>query len=292
MTSADNAQQPTGLALADADVPTLIGIWLDALDAFANVAASLNEAQWNAASPCPGWSAGDVVAHVLALESELHGEPVPEHEPPWDELPHITAPLGRYMEVPVDWRRTKERDIVVAELREIIEWRRQDLASMPSDPDEVVTGPAGWQWPREQLIKTRILDTWVHEQDIRTAADLPGGLDSPAAWVSAGRLAKALPRAWAKGANAPAGSTLQLSVTGPGVHFDECVVVGDDGRASTIDSAGIDDATVTVRMTWPTMVLLAAGRIGAIPAAHNGGAQLQGDLELANRLLIGLTSTP
>ncbi|MFZ1653501.1 MAG: SCP2 sterol-binding domain-containing protein, partial [Candidatus Nanopelagicales bacterium] len=77
-----------------------------------------------------------------------------------------------------------------------------------------------------------------------------------------------------------------------GVHFDECVVVGDDGRASTIDSAGIDDATVTVRMTWPTMVLLAAGRIGAIPAAHNGGAQLQGDLELANRLLIGLTSTP
>ncbi|MGV1036406.1 MAG: maleylpyruvate isomerase family mycothiol-dependent enzyme [Candidatus Nanopelagicales bacterium] len=292
MTPPDNAQPATGLTLADADVPTLIAIWLGALDSFGDVAASLSEAQWNADSPCPGWSAGDVVAHVLALESELHGEPVPEHEPPWDELPHITTPLGRYMEVPVDWRRTKERDIVVAELREIIEWRRQDLATMPSDPDELVTGPAGWQSPRERFIKTRILDTWIHEQDIRKAADLPGGLNSPAAWVTGGQLAKALPRAWGKGANAPAGATLHLSVTGPGVHFDERVLMGDDGRAAAIEGASTGDATVTVRMTWPTLVLLAGGRIGAIASAHNGGAQLNGDMELANRLLAGLTSTP
>lgn len=292
MTTPDNAKPLTGLALADAEVPTLITIWLGALDSFANVAASLNEAQWNAASPCPGWSAGDVVAHVLALESELHGEPVPEHEPPWDELPHITTPLGRYMEVPVDWRRTKERDIVVAELREIIEWRRQDLATMASDPDELVMGPAGWQSPRATFIKTRILDTWIHEQDIRNAADLPGGLDSPAAWVTGGQLAKALPRAWGKGTAAPAGATLHLSVTGPGVHFDECVLMGESGRATTVQSESIGDATVLVRMTWPTLVLLAGGRIGAVASAHNGGAQLHGDMELANRLLVGLTATP
>ena len=125
------------------------------LDAFADVAARLTATAWSTQSPCPGWTAGDVVAHVPSLESELHGDPVPDHEPDWAALPHVTTPFGKYTEVPVDWYRSKGRDVVLAELREIIEWRKQDLADISDDPDETVTGPAGWQTTRTRMIRTR-----------------------------------------------------------------------------------------------------------------------------------------
>lgn len=274
-----------------ASIPELVGIWLRSLDAFTEVATGLTATAWSTQSPCPGWTAGDVVAHVLSLESELHGDPVPDHEPDWGALPHVINPIGRYTEVPVDWYRSKGRDVVLAELREIVEWRKQDLADVPDDPSEIVTGPAGWQTSRERMIRTRILDTWMHEQDIRTAAATPGGLSSDGARVSAHQFISGLPFVWGKAVGAPVGSSLQLSVTGPGIEFDRTVTVGSDNRAGFVDGV-VHDPTLRLTLGWPMYAALSGGRMGAVAEAQRGRVEFHGDFELSQRLLPAMSVTP
>ena len=279
------------MKFAHADVPTLVSIWLNSLDAFADVAARLTATAWSTQSPCPGWTAGDVVAHVLSLESELHGDPVPDHEPDWAALPHVTTPFGKYTEVPVDWYRSKGRDVVLAELREIIEWRKQDLADISDDPDETVTGPAGWQTTRTRMIRTRILDTWMHEQDLRAAAALPGGLSSDGACIAAEQFLSGLPFVWGKAVGAPVGASLQLAVTGPGLEFEQTVSVGADGRAAVVDGM-VHDPTLRLTLSWPMYAALSGGRMGAIAEAQRGLVEFHGDFELSQRLLPALSVTP
>ena len=118
--STEHGDGPEPLKLESASVPELVAVWLNSLDAFTEVALKLTATAWNTPSPCPGWTAGDVVAHVLSLESEMHGDPLPDHEPDWAALPHVTNDFSRYTEVPVDWYRSKGRDVVLAEPNALI----------------------------------------------------------------------------------------------------------------------------------------------------------------------------
>ncbi|MFA7266284.1 MAG: maleylpyruvate isomerase N-terminal domain-containing protein [Candidatus Nanopelagicales bacterium] len=287
--------QPGGNAdhmkFENATAQELVAIWLGALESLADVADSLTAAAWATDSPCPGWTAGDVVAHVLSLESELHGEAVPEHEPDWAALPHVTSPFGRYTEVPVDWYRSKGRDVVLAELREIIAWRAQDLADVPDDLTETVTGPAGWQTSRNQMFRTRILDTWMHEQDVRAAANQPGGQGSDAAWVTAGQFLSGLPFVWGKSTGAPVGSSLHLTLTGPGIELERTVRVDDDKRARFVDGS-VHEATLRMTVSWPLYAALSGGRVGAIAQAQRGHVEFHGDVQLSQSLLPALATTP
>lgn len=274
--------------LADADVARLVSIWLDELDVFADLAQTLTQAQWETPSPCPGWTVGDVVAHVIALESELHGEAIPDHEPDWGSLPHITNDFGKYTERPVDFRRTHGREQVVAELCELVGERHRDLTPIPTDPAELVPTFAGLQAPRRRAVQLRILDTWVHEQDVRIGANLPGGLASDGAWVCAGRFIAGLPYVWGKAVAAPIGSVLEVDVTGPDVMFTRTVEVGANGRAQFLDHQ-VGEPTVRVNCSWPVFVQLAAGRH---TGSAGGTATVAGDSELAARILPALAVTP
>lgn len=289
--STEPGDGPPPLKLESATVPELVTVWLNTLEAFADLAVCLTATAWNTPSPCPGWTAGDVVAHVLALESDMHGVPVPDHEPDWASLPHVTNAFGRYTEVPVDWYRSKGRDVVLAELREIIEWRKQDLAGLPEDPTQIMDGPGGMQLPRARMIRTRILDTWMHEQDVRTAAAIPGDLGSDGAWVTAGQFLSGLPFVWGKAVGAPIGSSLQLAITGPGVEFERTVVVADDGRARFV-AGHVHEPTLRMTSSWPMYASLSGGRMGAIAEAQRGRVEFHGDFELSQRLIPALSITP
>jgi uncharacterized protein (TIGR03083 family) len=287
----DSAGDAPSLELVNAPIVELIRIWLDALDSFAAVAAELNRDQWVAASPCPGWSAADVVAHVLSLEAELAGQECPAHEPDWSTLPHVSNPLSQVTERPVDWYRGQAASTVTSELDHVIAVRRKQLADEPTDPTATVIGPFGGKTSRELMIQIRILDIWLHEQDLRIAADLPGGLGREAAWVTAARIVLGLPRSWSKIVGAPVGSSLRLSVTGPGVVFDKIVVVGADGRGRF--TAFVDgDPTVTLTVPWLRYAQLAGGRLRAVEQALSGGARLDGDRELGLQLVRSLAVTP
>lgn len=287
-----NSLPGVDLPLATADMSTLGRVYIDALNSFADAAAQLSPEQWTATSPCPGWTAGDVVAHVIGIEREMHGEPLPNHEPDWAGLPHADNIFSRYTEIPVDLRRSLSQDEVLAELRDVVAWRASDIPLEGTDPAEVVIGPGGQRREHATMTRIRILDVWLHEQDLRAVLDVAGNLGSDAAWVTAERLLLGMPRVWAKSAGAPVGASLRLHVVGPGVHFDRVIIVEPSGRAELGAAAGEDQSTTTIELAWPLFADLAAGRTGAGELARNGSAHVAGDTELAAAFLERMSIMP
>ena len=47
----------------------------------------------------------DLVAHTIDIDSMAVGEPAPDHEPNWDQLPHVKGPSNQFTERGVDFRR-------------------------------------------------------------------------------------------------------------------------------------------------------------------------------------------
>ena len=77
--------------------------WDQAIGNFATFVSTVDD--WEIASPCPGWSVSDLVAHIIDLESQLAGDPQPEHTPDWSSLSHVSSDFGRFTEIGVDYRR-------------------------------------------------------------------------------------------------------------------------------------------------------------------------------------------
>jgi uncharacterized protein (TIGR03083 family) len=268
------------------DRDEFIGIWDATSTAFLDLAASLDDQQWSAPTPCPGWTAGDLVAHVIDIEQLLDQAPRPQHEPDWDALPHATGDVGRFTEVGVDARRGHARGDVVDEFRATLAARRSALAALPSDAE--VLSPFGRPTTQERLLRMRILDTWVHEQDIRRAIGQPGGMASDGAIVALQVFLDGLPKAWAKHVGAPAGSVAHVVISDVGRGVEAWVLVGEDGQGAM--SAPVDDPDVELTLSWDDFLTLAAGR--AEPESVRGRVHVGGNAERGARLLASLTMTP
>src|SRR6476659_6630271 len=130
-------------------------------------------------------------------------------------------------------------------------------ASPPTDATarpERIFGGVPWDW--ERLLRNRPLDVWMHEQDVRRAVDLPGGMDSAGARHTAAYLAERLGVVLAKRVGAPAGTTAVLEVGGqPPVAF----AVTDAGRGVPLPTLPADP-TVCLRLEREAFVVLAGGR--------------------------------
>ena len=268
--------------------PEMIDIWQEAATAVADLADQIDADQWSAATPCPGWSVADVVAHVIDIEQLLAGDPRPEHQPDWSALPHAAGDFGRFTEIGVDHRRSRPRDEVVAELRETIGVRRGQLDAVP--PGQDVLGPMGNPTTLDRLLRMRTLDIWMHEQDIRSATGIVGGWDTRPAWIAYQQIRAALPVVWSKKAGAPGGDTVRIDVTGPGVVASMAAMTGDDDRGVLIDPPSM--ASVVLRLSWPDLVSLAAGRVDPADPAVRARVELDGDPGLGDALLAALTITP
>ena len=68
--------------------------WDQAIENFAAFVSTVND--WEIASPCPGWSVSDLVAHIIDFESQLAGDPQPEHTPDWSSLSHVSSDFWRF----------------------------------------------------------------------------------------------------------------------------------------------------------------------------------------------------
>ncbi len=276
------------LAQQEADVPTLIATWQGAMLDLIGAAEAAGPEQWDAPSPCPGWSVGDLVAHATSLERFLLGRTDPPHEPDYSSLSHAEGGLSRVIEIPVDLRRTRTRDHVLAEARQTVADRLQMLIDGPQGADAEIMGPFGRPMPVPAMLRMRIFDTWYHEQDVRIAVDEPGHLGTPPAWVTAGTLVGALGQIWVKRAAAPTGCVAQLDVTGPGVRFSVQVAHAPEGRGNLI--APVTDPDTSVQLSWPDLVALGGGRIPASQGISR--AVIAGDRVLGEALVTNLDVTP
>ncbi len=278
--------------LETADAATLVAAWEGAIHAVSGIGRSLSAAEWDLPTECPGWSVGDLVRHVAAIECFLAGRPLPAHEPDWAALPHATGAVGRFTEVGVDARRGDAPSTTCDELDAVTDERLAQLMGLePLALETQVPGLFGKPVPLDTLLRVRIFDVWTHEQDLRRAIGRPGGLGSAGAQVSAAQMLAALPRVLAKVLGAAPGEALAV-VVGQEVTFVRAATVDTDGRGVLLPPDHDGDVTVSLTADWETYARLSAGRLDVTSPDVQDLVTITGDAPWRDGLLAALSVTP
>jgi len=257
---------------------------VDVLDeewsAITALGAELGEAEWELPSECPGWSVRDLVSHLIGIERTLLGEPAPEGPA---RLPaHVRNEVGAHNEAWVASRRHLPGRAVLEEFGAVTARRLEELRSFPASRfDEVGPSPVG-EVPYGEFMRVRVMDSWVHEQDMRVATGRPGHESGPAADLSMGRLCSAMPFVVAKQAGAPEGASVRFDIRGDAPRRVDVVVTG--GRGRTV--AALDEGpTVVLGMAAGGFRRLACGRVTGQAARSVGLVEVGGDADLGRRVL-------
>lgn len=232
---------------------TYVRGWHESALSIIALAGELDDEDWARPTDCDEWTVKDIVAHLAHLETELCS-------PEQNSTDHLggTDVVSAYTGAGVAARRDRSPAELIAELAGAVELRASRLAELPEDPSApapVTPGGVAWSW--DTLLRNRLIDMWVHEQDIRRATGRRGGLDSTGAHVAVMTFSLSLPYVVGKRVKPPAMSTVQWIVTGE-TPLELTVRVGEDGRASAIET--LDEPSVTLTMTTETFTVLAAGR--------------------------------
>ena len=252
-------------------------VWRSILDA----TVGLEEDTWRLATPCPGWSVADQLVHLIGIERSMEGHRAPEVEVV--ETGHLRNPIGEMNELWIVARRSATGDEVRAEFAEVTAQRIVDLRNLSTEQLDVVGWSPIGQVPLRMFIVVRVMDSWIHEQDVRVALGRPGGRDGFGEQVALSRADTALGVVVGKGAKAPEGASVAFDVTGPLGGRRRIEVV--EGRAQAVDGP---DATATITLTQETYVRRFAGRIDLAAALAAPGTELSGDQALAEAALSSL----
>ena len=247
----------------------------------------LTEAEWKMLTDCPAWSVQDQVSHMSGSESGILGEPDPDHTP--SDVSHTRSDQGRHNEMIVDYRRSWPGQQVLEEFRQNT-GRRLEFLRGRSDDDfatemQTPVGPA----PMSEFISIRIMDAWVHEQDIRRALNRPGHMDSPAAAHALNRVIRAMPFVAARRAQAPDGSTVVLDISGPAGRLMSIGV--DGGRGRELDQTP-DRPTVRISLDAETFNCLGSGRWDPDEVLRSGKVSIEGDSGLGESIVRHMNIMP
>ncbi len=248
------------------------------LRALDDLCSSLTPEEWATETECPGWSVQDNLSHIVGTEAMLLGREAPAHEP--GEKPWVHNPIGAGNEVQVDFRRSWPPEKVLEEYRQVSEERIKAIRDMTEEDLQAESWTPIGPGTVADLLAVRIMDMWVHEQDIRRAIGKPGGLDGPIAEHAFTRHSMALPFVVGKKVGAPAGTTVVYEVTGAA---GGTVAIGTDGkRASALEE--IPDApTVKLSTDLQTFNQLCCGRGDLIELA--GRVTIEGNQDLGRKII-------
>lgn len=261
-----------------------VDVWWEAVNDFTALLEKVPDDAWDTPTDLPGWDVHSVAAHTGHLESLLAGGDHDDVE--IGDAPHARGMMGQFTEQGVVARRDRTPDELINEIRNCTTARHtQLLADPPTDPAAPAPGLFGAiGWNTLTLLRNRPLDIWMHEQDVRRALRLPGGMDSPAARHSAGYLAESLGYVLAKRLKAEPGTTVLLEVEG---HEPVAATVTDEGRGKLLAEVPATP-TVGLRTDRESFVVLAGGR--RRPDA--GRVEIFGDEVLGQQILDHLAVTP
>ncbi len=260
---------------------SLVAAWQDGIDSFQHTVGLIPDEDFARPSRLPGWTIGDIVAHIAALEWELSGEGLPAHEPDWDALPHADDGFSRFTEVGVDYRRGWSPEQLRADLAAAAEIRSRQLTAAGQTLSVRVMGIGGIETSLQQVLRMRCFDIFLHEVDIRDALGMSEPHLGAAARVTAALIADGLGFVWVKRAGAEPGDVLHLVVAD---WVDAWIGVGEDGRGREVEPGG---ATTTVALDPMEFLRLGSGRGGDVNAAGIGG-----DLARGRAVLAGLNVSP
>jgi uncharacterized protein (TIGR03083 family) len=246
----------------------------------AGLLGELSPQGWEAQTACPGWSVRDQVSHIIGTELGLLGTAAPQQP---DPMPgHVQNPIGAANEAWVAARRTASGADMLAEFNEVTARRLAELKAMPAERwAELGWSPVG-EAPYAEFMQIRIMDSWVHEQDIRLAVDRPGDRGGRGERVALNRLTSSLGFVVGRRVGPPDGTTVAVELLGPDPrHF---ALAMQDRRANMV--AEVPEApTVAIRMPAEHFVRLACGRETAEDALGSGAATIAGDEDLGRQVV-------
>jgi uncharacterized protein (TIGR03083 family) len=242
--------------------------------------ASLSPDDWSVATPCPGWDVKANAAHIIGTEAMLLGEPTPPVDIDVAALPHVRNDIGAFNEAWIVHLADASPEEILAEYRPRIAARLEALRAITPEAwsTEGFT-PAG-QDTHGRFMRIRVMDCWMHEQDIREAVGRPGHDAGPVVDLVLDELQQSMGFVVGKKAGAPDGSSVTFALGVRDIH----VLV--DGRAAVVDSLP-GPATATLTMTPLLFTRLAGGRSGADASA----VAISGDAALGARVVADMGFT-
>ncbi len=257
----------------------VIAILAEEWEAIGALGLGLAEEEWELPSECPGWTVRDVLSHLIGIERALLGDPAP---PPLAELPpHVENEIGARNEAWVAQRRSRPGPDVLAEFADVTARRLAQLRSWPETRfEEIGPSPVG-EVPYREFMNVRVMDSWVHEQDIRVATGRPGHESGPAAQLSLDRLCSGMPYVVGKQAGAPEGASVCFELRGSLPRRIDIVVR--EGRAKAVPT--LDRPATTLGMDMDVFWRLACGRVEGKAALLAGLVEVNGDAELGSLVL-------
>jgi uncharacterized protein (TIGR03083 family) len=184
-------------------------------------------------------------------------------------------------------RRTVPGAEVLAEFVHVAAQRLAELATFSTDRfDEVGWSPVG-QVPYREFMDVRVLDSWIHEQDMRRATGRPGGLGGAGESTVLRRLTSSLGYVVGRKVAPPDGTVVVLAVDGPMGAVVSLSMEG--GRARRLESAP-DTPTATISFDQRAFWELSCGRYegGADRALELGAVAVEGDESVAQAILAAL----
>lgn len=220
----------------------------------------LPDAEWQTASPLPGWDVKALVAHMIGTECFLAGVPAPQPDIDVSTLEHVRNDIGVMNECWVRHLSAEAGADVLKRFKDITDDRRKALTGMSAEEWDAVTltpvGPESYG----RFMRVRVFDCWMHEQDIRQALQRPSSGDQlvgPASALSLDEITGSMGYVVGKRAKAPEGSRVLFELTGP---LSRSIRVSVDGRAQVVDDFGGQEPTVTIRLDGLQFTRLAGGR--------------------------------
>ena len=258
-------------------IPTAtIDTLAECFSALSELGGALSEAEWKTATDLPGWTVQDNLSHLVAIEQAMQGMPSTTHRAtPRD---YVRNPIGEVNEHEVDSRRNLSGGEVLAQWDAITALRLATLRSADeayfAQPMMTPTGPG----TLADFLSIRVLDCWLHEQDMRRAVGRPGHLSGPAAEHTVDRLVRTVPIVVGKRAATPEGRAVVIDITGGVTRHLVCEV--HDGRAALVATPSTEPMA-SITLDTEAFVVLATGRRTPDAVA----ATTAGDVDLANRVL-------
>lgn len=284
-------------------LPELVEAYANTAQAVLDLGMTCRPEDFELPTQCPGWTVKDQIAHVAGVEARLAGVQDPPVEVP--DHPWLRHDMARSMQEAIEVRRTRSGGEVVGELKHILPRRLRALRDPELTLDTAVPGPFGPTTVGD-LLPMRVIDIWVHEQDLREALGRPGNLDSPGAAEFTTRILSAFPGRAAR-AGLPAGATVILECTGPvvaregvritpkadGSIWGESLFSGQAHVDETDDSTGeiivVPPGTVTtIRLSTESLCRRGAGRVPTAELRYS----VEGDEAVAAKVLDNLVITP
>jgi uncharacterized protein (TIGR03083 family) len=255
--------------------------WIvDALDetwsAIDRLVRPLPSESYDAPTVCPGWSVRDVISHLLGFEVMLQGAPVPQFEGLWPE--YVRNPIGEINEAFVAAHRSEPGIEILNKFHEATVRSLAALGAL----DDAGWNKVGWspegERPYHRFQETRVLDSWIHLQDIRDALLQPADDHGAGEEIVVNRFEAALPYVVGKKMHAADGTLVQLNLTG---RLGRTVVLGvREGRA---EARSVSEDVPTLEITTPVALFWrrAAGRISAGAFLSASATDVRGDRALA-----------